>query len=341
MKLNKKLTVVSLSTVLGLGLVGSITGAIAWFQYSTRTTTSIVGTATGNGGNLQISTKGTNWARDLHSTELMPASGFTGFKPITFGGFDWSGDSNALPEKAYMSPNAGEADMTKWQEATKGVDYIQYTVYLQSLKLNNSTHQYEKNDDKIYLTNITLEDVNDTTRENESIINSLRIHVLVENAQKVGDAAETTSFIKQDVISVEDFATTGLATSGNLDLDGDGAADKKGGYEWQDGYDSTLTYGVADSSLKSKAASSLVAGTDANGNILAADASKNYLTALKDNTEVSGAKNLLKLTFTIWSEGWEQFTDNTIKPMWDPSKREGVQFHVGFTFDVGTDAYRA
>lgn len=336
MKFNKKITVTALSTVLGLGLVGSISGAVAWYQYSTRATTSIVGTSAGKGGSLQISKDGSTWARDLHSTDLMPSEGFTGFKPITFGGFDWTGSANALPENAYMTPVAGEADMTKWQSATKNVDYLQYTVYLQSLKLNSTSHEYEKNDDKIYLTNITLEDVDDTARSDEGIIDSLRIHILVENEANTS-GTKTTTFIKQDVLSVNDFATTGLNTYGNLDLDGDGAADKKGGYEWETGYDSTLTYGVEGTSLKSKQASSLVVTPNTDGTIKEEDASKNYLTALKDTSVTT--TNLLKVTFTIWSEGWSQFDDNTIKPMWDPAKREGVNFHVGFTFDVGSNAY--
>lgn len=341
MKFNKKITVTALSTVLGLGLVGSISGAVAWYQYSTRATTSIIGTATGNGGTLQISKDGSNWARDLHSSDLKPASGFTGFKPVTFGGFELSNSENSLPEKAHMTPKHGQTATSSWDEATVGVDYIQYTIYLQSLKLNNTSHKYEKHADEVYFTNITLEDVNDTTRENESIINSLRVHILVEDQKTVtASSTTTTTFVKQAVLSVQDFATTGLNTYGSLDLDGDGQPDKKGGYEWEDDYNTVLTYGEDGTSLKSTQASSLVASKDSDGNIASADAAKNFVTTLEDETD---ATHVLKLTFTIWSEGWAQLDPqadpSTVKAMWDPSKRDGVDFHVGFTFDVGDNAY--
>ena len=54
MKFNKKLVVATLSTALGLGIVGSITGTVAWYQYSTRATTSIIGSSGGKTGVLQI-----------------------------------------------------------------------------------------------------------------------------------------------------------------------------------------------------------------------------------------------------------------------------------------------
>ena len=55
MKFNKKIIVASLSTVLGLGIVGSITGTVAWYSYNTRVSSSIVGVSQVKSGTLQFS----------------------------------------------------------------------------------------------------------------------------------------------------------------------------------------------------------------------------------------------------------------------------------------------
>ena len=116
MKFNKKITVVSLSTVLGLGLVGSITGAVAWYQYSTRTTSSIIGTSTGESGILQIKStlENSEWKRDLQTADVQDTFGGE-FLPVTFGGFS---SGAALPGQAYSTPVAGQKNMLNWQEAS-------------------------------------------------------------------------------------------------------------------------------------------------------------------------------------------------------------------------------
>ena len=325
MKFNKKITVTALSTVLGLGLVGSISGAVAWYQYSTRATTSIIGTSTGKGGTLQISKDGgSTWARDLHSSDLMPAGDtFKGFAPVTFGGFDGTDTSASLPSKAYKEParvNTLEGQTNwydNWKEATKNVDYLEYTVNLQALQLTeNATAgaaDYKRVEKPVYLSNITLADVSDDGTRNPQIINSIRVHIAVHDVD--GDRGY--------LLSVADFATTGLKTHGALDLDGVDGNDKEAGYEWAVSDDpEVLDYGDADGILKSYASTAMVGPTHPIAK-----------TPATDSTQTT-------ITVTIWSEGWS-LLDSETSAMWDPTKHYAANFHVGLTFDVGDDAFRA
>lgn len=320
MKFNKKITVTALSTVLGLGLVGSISGAVAWYQYSTRATTSIIGTSTGNGGTLQIKKVGSeNWARDLNTTDLTGGTPFAGFAPVTFGGFDGTVDTNTLPAKAYKEPSRQDTQpaswTTGWKEAVANTDYVQYSINLQALELTeNATDgaaDYKRVAKDVYLSNIVLEDVENESTRNPQIINSIRVHIAVTDSQ--GSRAY--------LLSVADLSSEGLKTFGNLDLDGDGADDTVGAYEW-DKTETKIIYGENDTYLKSLASSSIIG-----------DEHPIAKTPADDSSETT-------ITVTIWSEGWS-LLDSEASAMWDPTKHYAANFHVGLTFDVGDDAFRA
>ena len=332
MKFNKKITVVSLSTVLGLGLVGSITGAVAWFQYSTRTTSSIIGTSTGESGILQIkSTSGENpqWKRDLITNDVKGT--FDGnFLPVTFGGFS---SGAALPAKAYSTPVAGEKNMLNWQEAVAGKEYLKYSFNLKAEQLIDGTMTKVAKD--VYLTNVTIENNaannggTEDTSDDKDILAAVRIHLDV----KKGDNH------KYFLIS---NAATSLDTNGKLDLDGDNANDKVGGYEWN--YDNTeIVYGkytvveqqetLDETKLVSIAQdnSDLIATLGTDGTI------KNQSSKSLGQTAADGDNDDLLVTVTIWNEGWALFNN---KATWS-SAQNGAKFNVGFTFDVGSDAFRA
>ena len=55
MKINKtKITITTLALAMGAALAGSISGSVAWYQYSTRAAAQIAGTSAGTEGRLQI-----------------------------------------------------------------------------------------------------------------------------------------------------------------------------------------------------------------------------------------------------------------------------------------------
>ena len=50
----KKIIVSALALAMGAALAGSISGSVAWYQYSTRAAAQIAGTAAGTVGSLQV-----------------------------------------------------------------------------------------------------------------------------------------------------------------------------------------------------------------------------------------------------------------------------------------------
>ena len=65
MKLNKKIIIPAFTLLVGTTLAGSVASTVAWYQYSTRTNVSYIGTSAGTIGNLQIRLKGGEWGTRL------------------------------------------------------------------------------------------------------------------------------------------------------------------------------------------------------------------------------------------------------------------------------------
>ena len=57
MKINKKVLVPVFATAMGLSVIGGITGAVAWYQYNSKVSTSFVGTSVADTGVLQLGRK--------------------------------------------------------------------------------------------------------------------------------------------------------------------------------------------------------------------------------------------------------------------------------------------
>ncbi len=305
MKFNKKLVVATLSTALGLGIVGSITGTVAWYQYSTRATTSIIGSSGGKTGVLQIKMAGaedSTYTRDLYTATLTSGRSNTVLYPCTFGGID---NNVALPSTAKRNPVAGKGNPENWEDATSAVDYIQYSVTLRAQQYNPSTEQVEPLQNiNIYLSDIMLEDAETTAGD---LTTALRMHI------HTNDGATDKYFL------IGSTATT-LDTYGHLDIDGDGIADKVGGYETDPNHNDTVMYGVESSQQKCMGISDIEGLTTAIG-----------------KTNASGT---LDVTVTLWLEGWAQLnpysSPNTdVKAMWN-NNTIGKTIHAGLTFDVDT-----
>lgn len=340
MKFNKKITVTALSTVLGLGLVGSISGAVAWYQYSTRATTSIVGISGAKSGALEVSlARDSGWVRDLKTSDLTStasageANPFDHFLPVTFGGFDGTNVATNLPGTAYKNPDVGNATMSNWKTATVNEDYVQYVVYLRARQLNESTNAYDNVAESVYFSDITIADLSGQAT-GLSIEDALRVHVAFDTVKVSDDSVVTAG--NRYLLSK---AGGSLNTYGELDLDGINGSDTYGGYEWADNYGTTVIYGDKTAEegsgvQKSVQASTLVAARDAQGE----------LTGSPVATTVAGSDNVLRATVTIWTEGWAQLDPvadpSNVKAMWNTEKRNNVVFHVGLTFDVGYSAFQ-
>ena len=72
MKISKKIIISSLSTALGVSMVGAISGTVAWYQYNTAVRTSLIGMNVAETGVLEISATSatTGFRRDLVTSDL-------------------------------------------------------------------------------------------------------------------------------------------------------------------------------------------------------------------------------------------------------------------------------
>ena len=85
MKINKKLFVPFLSSVIGLSIAGGLGGAFAWYQYSSQVTTSFIGSSVADTSILQIGHLEENqtthldemkWGRDYYPYQTQKQNSF-------------------------------------------------------------------------------------------------------------------------------------------------------------------------------------------------------------------------------------------------------------------------
>ena len=112
MKLNKKMIIPAFALLAGASLVGSISGTIAWYQYSTRANVAYIGSSAGTIGNLQVRINdGTDRGWDtqisyLDVSDYLYAQGLgQKVEPVTPGALEkndslrqakWNGGSDAI-----------------------------------------------------------------------------------------------------------------------------------------------------------------------------------------------------------------------------------------------------
>ena len=346
MKMNKKLVVPFLATIIGLSVAGGLGGAFAWYQFNSEVRTGFIGSSVADTGLLQIGYNDGSWhwgsSRYLGNSEL---------KPVTFGKM---GANNALPAHAYGYPEAGAQtgeDYTKgWQEITSGNGFYQYDVYLRALKadstvtdrdeVNNINAGYKLSAQNVYISSVTLEDANGG--DSKIISDALRVHVAVEGGRNFLISKHEHSVAK----------TTGLPVHGYLDLDGDGATDKYDADPWNTTfYNQDCKYGIwGDVQETTQAYDDTAAGITG---IVQARDSDGLMPASTDpaldptganakcicRTKANGnMADMVKVTITVWLEGWETLkVDNTTNysAVWNPAMNAGVNVNVGLVFDVG------
>ncbi len=314
MKINKKIVVATLSTALGLGIVGSISGTVAWYQYSTKGMLSIIGNNVSEGGVLSISTDHTNWHRDLYTADV--SGNFEGkFTPVTFGGL---AKDAALPKtgddlNAYFNPKWGYTDMTKWGKAEKDAndtyqEFLQYDIYLKAEKPNASTGAMEAFDTKVYISDMEIENASGA----KPIAEAVRVHISVNDG------------VKNFIIARSEQS---IDTHGSLDLDGNGSVDIDTEYEWGNTGD-PLDYGSGQ--LKSYNLTEIITVRGDDG----------YLDTTTGVEICSTSNTYVKLTITVWLEGWQKL-GTPADAIWNVANQGGATFNLGMTFDVGRGAYSA
>ncbi|MCR4911900.1 MAG: hypothetical protein K5925_05185 [Bacilli bacterium] len=303
MKISKKIIISSLSTALGVSLVGAISGTVAWYQYNTAVRTSLIGMNVAETGVLDISATSatTGFKRDLTSSELGIATDLN-ITPITWETGANQTASSALSGTAYKNPNSALNRAAKdaggghapgayadVYQAAVATDYIQYTVYLRGRTVDNATGGFTLTAEKVYLTDFVLNNV-----DSGVIAEGLRVHIACYD--------DSTSVSPDRNYLISKTAKAALPLFGKLDCDDDGIADRIGGYEWSANRDDVVTYGTDTRTQTTIAPSSLINTPDANG-VITDDAGKLIVTT------PTTADHASKLVVTVWLEGWENSTN--------------------------------
>ena len=314
MKLNKKVLIPVFATAMGLSVIGGITGAVAWYQYNSRVTTSFAGASVADTGVLQIGvmeTNGIKWGRDVYDLDQDNK-----LYPVTFGQLD----EDVQPANGKMYPEAGQYGYTNWQAAQEGVHYFQFELYFRALQANPDENDsgYTAVERNVYITDSILKCVKlDGTSDDDDKVaeEALRIHLQIEG---------------QDDVMLSKTATE-LDLFGPLDLDRNNEPDT-----YHDTLFNTLPAGVSDgdpieygvNGEKQETAAidnALLASRDSDGHISGG-------TPLFHTTDNENAP--VKVVMTVWLEGWSLLHQAT-RAEWNPYYTAGTRVQAGLQFDTG------
>lgn len=224
MKKTRKILIPVASLVSAAALVGSVSGAFAWFQYSTRTTAAFTGASAHCSENIEISVDGTTWHKDLTTATINSYLTTTmgradaALRPVTTG----EHAKDAPLGDLYKNPIYQYEDMEEWDKASADYEYIEFPIYLRVLDINGGTdgRLLEKN---IYLTDVTIKEK--AVANKADISDAIRVHYHTASEDRL-------------------ISTHGndVESHGKLDLNNDGTLDRSTGYEWDTTHE--IDYGI-------------------------------------------------------------------------------------------------
>ena len=338
-KISKKLIVSALSTGMGVSLVGAITGTVAWYQYSTRSTVSFVGTSVGTSENLLVSLDNISYKHDLDHNDVSDSLlGDTTLAPVTSGNI--AKDEALHGFKA--QPIYQHFDYDQWV-AAEGDAYVQFDLYLKLNMLNEQGQEVPVNEQRnVYLSDLVIRQ--HTADPKSDISDAVRVHLSTNDSK-------TLLSKKGETIDVH----------GELDLNGDHIADKTKpiysfysqdeiaaiptgtyGAGTQEAYDfehevkptpdaqGVLSGGKVLGTLYSRAVKP-ANGTDVSDGtyFTNADLAQSHVaTGTADGqTTYYVSQNVLTVTVTIWLEGWQELLvdgqSKSVTPAVDTNLAEG------------------
>ena len=308
----KKIVVSVLALAMGAGLAGSISGSVAWYQYSTKTSALIAGTTAGTSRNLQISSDdGANWSQhlDLGATNFRPASVYGAAGSLHF--VDHPVYKNAVLPAA--------AD----QEGANGVYKKEFNLVF---KCEDTTStglaQVAK---EVYLTKLNIIDVNgtgETEQSHKDITPAVRIEIDGTNDFLVSATAGTTT------------------TNGNLNLNGNKDNNQnpildKDGYDANDETGNLITYLNYERTGEDPENYGLSYTTVDSSSVLVNDSNAYSFTnkagRLLTTTAASGNSAVVKIT--VWIEGWQTLDGTSV---WD-SAWLAQNFQIQLQFSCEAD----
>ena len=317
MKMKKKSIIIPAAALLiGASLAGSISGTVAWYQYSTRVNAAYVGLSGGADGNLQMRfDSSSDWAARITKEEVAAqlGEGGTQIVPVTPGAMD---KDEAIPDESgsplfYTNPIYGQSTYDTWNKASVK-NYVSFPLQLRFVEHQTSGNAVvEKAVQKnIYLSELVLQKHSGAPVD---ISPAIRVHI-----ENVDDG---TYFL---ISKTAEEIDVGAA----LDLDGDGADDQafpegdKYGFNHDDSELEDIIYGEENGKQMTYAASELLVTPNDDLSLSNVAASKVIGKTVADG--------VLNLKITIWVEGWEEFNNNVF---WSDGYIDS-NFDVGFEFAV-------
>lgn len=337
----KKIVVSVLALAMGAGLAGSISGSVAWYQYSTRTTAQLQGVSAGATRNLRLRIAGSNaWSQDLTNEMINTYLGITDaentpnelkLNPATIKTTNLANNTALATRQEtveqqqvnvpdfrghpiYQYGNLPAVGATYGENAAMSFNYVQ--IPLEFDLVDNGTERQAK---KVYLVTANFLDLSENDENHNDITPALRVHF-------AGD---------KNYLLAKSSAST--VVSGQLDLNNDTYADT-------DGFGASggniINYGNAGQDAALEQASYTTSGQTS---MLADDTnvynfgSTNYL----GTTTTTG--DYLKVTLTIWLEGWTALPaptnedPNALSSLWD-QKFSGSAFNIQLRFACEADA---
>ena len=362
MKIKKKSIIIpAFALLIGASLAGSISGTVAWYQYSTRVNAAYVGVSGGTSGNLQIRLNGGEWGTRLTkeqiATYLASSAYGSDVQPVTSGTMV---KDSAVPENLYLNPVYGQggAYTNNWMLAAKS-NYIVLPLDLRYVEkdgvIENSVDA--KNiAQAVFLSDLLIQsDASNSAEGKLDLSDAIRFHI--------SSYSTANPTVKQNRLISKNGGTT--VTNGKLDLDGDGSLDyyyENDKYNFNDTDATPIVYGegvqTAFSSKKTNGSGSYynpdgtVGGTDSviysmvvdqvNDSMDIKDDSKEFDTDQSKSigSTVASETDFLHVDITIWVEGWQTFARENPTThaeehvaMWSENYIDSA-FDVGFEFAI-------
>lgn len=295
-----KIVVPTLAIAIGAAIVGSISGTVAWYQYSTRVSTAYLGTSAGTAGNLKLRIKdsGGEWLNSLTkediATYLQGEGVGQNIIPITAGAM--GADDAIAMYNAAANPATDPADMKPlfYKNPIRGFDErVEYNSWIKAdnsmfvqiplevafieydgVKKGEEDKEYLEKD--VYISDLLIQEdwQNNSDPENlkKDLSSAIRVHVSSRQLDKddniIAGSDEFDRLVSKNGGSI--------LTEGYLDLDGDDRDDT-----FVDG-DDGAKYGFGNSA-------SIAANTK---KVVYGDGVQTAYVAGKDIVEDSSYKNL-------------------------------------------------
>lgn len=352
MRMTKKIIVTALSSGMFLGVVSSVAGTLAWYQYTTRVQTQMVGTSIGGNEYLQIAIGDTmpalesaDWKQNLYSEDVakylfgedgtvdkLELEGMTYSSAITKDSATLL-DKNEFhyrPSDATFDNFAAEthAVTTDWKKpdfTVKKALLIQIPLWVRCLEERADAAWAARN---VALSDITISNV--SVEGKKDITDAVRVHVTTGTKGGLYANVASTDLSGKLNLNPSYDGVDQYAESLYEDLDAEGKFDPKG---------EDIVYGLADAVQTSyDLTDEDVKAAQMANNVKSADelhyVLDNASKALGRTTN-SGA---LKLTVSIWLEGWQKLAtgaENETDAIWSEEDYSGSKFHIGMTFVDG------